>query len=79
MQITGEAFTAIAFMRNAFSIWVPFIITPWMEGMGLQNMFIVMGVVSFLVSLLYIPMMWFGKKSRRHFAASYAEMSALRG
>ena len=49
-----------------------------MTNMGLQNMFILMGFLSLAVSLLYLPMIWFGKKSRRHFAASYAEMSALR-
>lgn len=65
-------------MRNVFSIWVPFTITPWMMSMGIRNMFIMMGLLSLAISLLYLPMMWFGKRARTKLAGRYAEMSQLR-
>ncbi|KAK1147555.1 hypothetical protein N8T08_000897 [Aspergillus melleus] len=46
MEITGDAFTGIAFLRNAFSIGIPFAITPWMQRNGLTNMFFTCGFIS---------------------------------
>lgn len=75
LQITGDAFTGISFLRNAISIGIPFTIQPWMMRSGLQNMFITCGFVSLAISGLTIPMIFYGKRIRmawgekyRHFA-----------
>ncbi|KAJ5996297.1 hypothetical protein N7522_007957 [Penicillium canescens] len=70
-QITGEAFTAVAFMRNAVSIGIPFAITPWIQRNGLQNMFVACGFISFGVTLTIIPMVIWGKAARRALAGRY--------
>jgi hypothetical protein len=70
-QITGEAFTAVAVMRNAVSIGIPFAITPWIQRNGLQNMFVACGFISFGVTLTIIPMVVWGKAARRALAGRY--------
>jgi hypothetical protein len=70
-QITGEAFTAIAFMRNAVSIGIPFAIAPWIQSNGLQNMFITCGFISLGVTLSIFPMVLWGKDARRSLAGRY--------
>ncbi|KAJ5338232.1 hypothetical protein N7452_004960 [Penicillium brevicompactum] len=76
---TGEAFTAVAFMRNTVSIGIPFAITPWIERQGLQNMFIVCGMISLGVTASIIPMVLWGKPARRAFAARYRSFGNLHG
>ncbi|KAJ5675541.1 hypothetical protein N7462_008438 [Penicillium macrosclerotiorum] len=78
-DITGDAFTGVAFLRNAISIGIPFAITPWMNRDGLQNMFIACGFISFGVSLLIIPMVFWGKKARRGLAARYHRLVEQQG
>ncbi|OKP00428.1 hypothetical protein PENSUB_7885 [Penicillium subrubescens] len=78
-DITGDAFTGIAFLRNAISIGIPFAISPWMERDGLQNMFITCGFISLGISLLIIPMVFYGKRSRRGLAARYYRLVEQQG
>jgi hypothetical protein len=78
-QITGDAFTGIAFLRNAISIGIPFAITPWMLRDGLQNMFIACGFLSLGISLLIVPMIFYGKNSRRGLAARYYRLVEQQG
>ncbi|KAJ5480752.1 hypothetical protein N7539_006646, partial [Penicillium diatomitis] len=70
-EITGDAFTGIAFLRNIVSIGIPFAITPWMQTQGLQNMFLASGFLCLAISLLILPMIMFGKRSRRSCAPRY--------
>ena len=58
-------------MRNAFSIGIPFAITPWMHHSGLQNMFIICGFVALAINAWIIPMVIWGKDARRVFASRY--------
>ncbi|XHG09639.1 hypothetical protein AWENTII_012685 [Aspergillus wentii] len=75
-DITGDAFTGVAFLRNAFSIGIPFAISPWMQRNGLANMFITCGFMSLGVTGLMIPMILFGKRMRARLATRYAIMAA---
>ncbi|KAK5788769.1 hypothetical protein VI817_009727 [Penicillium citrinum] len=77
--ITGDAFTGIAFLRNAISIGIPFAITPWMERNGLQNMFIACGFISLGISSLAIPMVFWGKAARRGLATRYHRLVEQQG
>ncbi|KAJ5964319.1 uncharacterized protein N7479_004195 [Penicillium vulpinum] len=73
-EITGDAFTAVAFMRNAVSIGIPFAIYPWIERNGIQNMFIVCGALSLAITGSIIPMVLWGKAARRATAGRYRDI-----
>ncbi|KAF4537473.1 MFS transporter [Lasiodiplodia theobromae] len=62
--LTADAFVAITFVRNAVSIPIPFAITPWLESAGLTNMFVTCGVISLVVSLLFVPVVVWGRRWR---------------
>ncbi|KAL2064573.1 hypothetical protein VTL71DRAFT_3710 [Oculimacula yallundae] len=70
-ELTAEAFVGIAFIRNAISIAIPFSMVPWLKKMGLSNMFILCGVLSFVVALLFVPMIIWGKRIRAALAPRY--------
>lgn len=74
MQLTAEAFVGIAFFRNAVSVAVPFSLTTWMTNMGLTNMWILAGCISFVIGLLYIPMIIWGKRIRTALGPRYWRM-----
>lgn len=78
-QVTGDAFVAIAFIRNAFSIGIPFAITPWIEVNGVRNMFVACAFMSLAVSMLIIPMAVFGKSIRIKTARRYEQMAQEQG
>ncbi|KAJ6104529.1 hypothetical protein N7523_010849 [Penicillium sp. IBT 18751x] len=78
-DITGDAFTGIAFVRNAVSIGIPFAINPWMERNGIQNMFIASGFISLAITGLIIPMVIWGKDSRRKLATKYYSLVDAQG
>ncbi|KAJ5631443.1 MFS general substrate transporter [Penicillium longicatenatum] len=78
-EITGDAFTGIAFVRNVVSIGIPFAISPWITEDGIQNMFIACGFISLAVSALMIPMIFWGKDARRASAARYYRVMEKQG
>ncbi|KAM5352835.1 hypothetical protein ACJ41O_005557 [Fusarium nematophilum] len=69
--LTAEAFVGIAFFRNAAGIGIPFALDSWITGMGVSNMFIMIGVISFVVSMLCVPMIIWGRKMRVALAPRY--------
>jgi hypothetical protein len=64
-QVIGDAMMGIVFVRNLFATIVAVTITYWIEGMGLQNMFILSAVLAFATAATTFPMMYWGKRSRR--------------
>ncbi|KAJ5280802.1 hypothetical protein N7478_006174 [Penicillium angulare] len=78
-ELTGDAFTGIAFMRNAVSIGIPFAITPWINQNGIQNMFIIAGFISLGITGLMVPVIIWGKRARRALAPHYREMVRKQG
>ncbi|KAH8760570.1 major facilitator superfamily domain-containing protein [Diaporthe sp. PMI_573] len=73
-EMVGEAFTGVTFIRNAVAVVIPFAIDPWMRAMTLTNMFVVCAVVSLLISLLFVPLLIWGKRMRVATAAKYYKM-----
>ncbi|KAJ5498090.1 Major facilitator superfamily domain general substrate transporter [Penicillium expansum] len=73
-EITGDAFTAVAFMRNAVSIGIPFAISPWIQRNGIQNMFIACGMMSLAITGTIIPMIVWGKSARRALRGRYLDI-----
>jgi hypothetical protein len=63
-------------MRNIISVIVLFVLTPWVEGMGLQNLHVLCAVVAFLVYMIPVPLLIWGKKARVATAASYRKLAA---
>jgi high-affinity Fe2+/Pb2+ permease len=61
------------------SIGIPFAITPWIERNGLQNMFIATGFISLGITGLIIPMVIWGKDSRRKLAVKYYSLVDAQG
>ncbi|KAL3457555.1 MFS transporter [Aspergillus heterothallicus] len=78
-DITGDAFTGVAFLRNAISIGVPFAITPWLERNGPRDMFIACGFISLAITLTIIPMVVYGKRIRQATTHRYRDMVAQQG
>jgi hypothetical protein len=63
-------------MRNIFSVIVLFVLTPWVEGMGMRDLHILIAVIAFVILLLPIPLLIWGKKARISTAPSYRRMAA---
>ncbi|CAK7208063.1 hypothetical protein SEUCBS139899_010897 [Sporothrix eucalyptigena] len=62
--VTAEAFVCVSFFRNAVSIIVPFVVMPWMQRDGLGTMFTIIGVLSFVIGMTFLPLIIWGKKWR---------------
>lgn len=74
-QVIGDALVGVVFVRNMLSVVVLFSLTPWINGMGLQNLHILTAAVTFAVLLIPIPLLLWGKKIRMSTAARYRKMA----
>ncbi|KAJ5467094.1 hypothetical protein N7475_004846 [Penicillium sp. IBT 31633x] len=70
-EILGDALVGVVFVRNAFSVIIMFVYTPWINAMGIQNTFIVAGMVSLIMTIMPIGLLIWGKRAREHTAAEY--------
>lgn len=61
----------VIFVRNALAVVVMFALNPWLDGMGLQNTFILLSVVCLLITLLPVPFFIWGKKARASTSQAY--------
>ncbi|KAJ5617874.1 hypothetical protein N7537_002988 [Penicillium hordei] len=75
-DIIGDALVGVVFMRNIFSVIVLFVLTPWVNKMGLRDLHILCAVLSFVILLLPVPLLIWGKKARIATAPSYRRMAA---
>jgi hypothetical protein len=65
----------VVFVRNVLSVIVLFTLTPWITGMGIQNLHILIAVICFVSLLLPVPLLMWGKKARVATAGSYKKMA----
>lgn len=70
-QIIGNALVGVIFTRNAFSVVVLFALTPWISGMGLRNVHILVSVLCFVILLIPAVLLVWGKKFRAASAKAY--------
>ena len=63
-DIIGDALVGIVFSRNVFSVIVLFTITPWITGMGIQNLHILTAAIIFVVLLIPLGLLKWGKWAR---------------
>jgi hypothetical protein len=75
LQIIGTAIIGVVFVRNGISLIIMFVVTPWINGLGIQNCFISVAVVAFIFQLMPIPLLIWGKRIRRSTAKRYWELS----
>jgi len=64
------------FTRNIFSVIILFALTPWINGMGVQNVHVLMAVLCFVISALPVPLLIWGKKARIATATRYRKMAS---
>ncbi|EPE34391.1 MFS general substrate transporter [Glarea lozoyensis ATCC 20868] len=75
-KIIGDAFVAVVFVRNGVSTIIVFALTPWINRVGLRNMFITAACMNVAIGLLTLPMIFWGKKARVMRAEKYRHLAA---
>ncbi|KID83526.1 Major facilitator superfamily transporter [Metarhizium guizhouense ARSEF 977] len=70
-DIIGNALVGVIFTRNAFSVVVLFALTPWISGMGLRNVHILVSMLCFAILLIPVILLIWGKKFRAASAKAY--------
>lgn len=63
-DLDGEVVTTIILIRNIIGFGLTFGIQPWIDNMGLQNTFITIGCLSFVVTVFSAVFIWKGKMMR---------------
>lgn len=67
----------VVFTRNVFSVVVLFALTPWINGMGVRNLHVLIAILCFVILLLPVPLLIWGKKARVATAERYTKMASL--
>lgn len=72
-DLSGEAIVTVILVRNTMSFAVNYGITPWVDGMGLQNAFLVAASVGMAQCASFLAFVKYGKGLRRTSAPRYAK------
>ena len=72
-DLGGEAIVTVIIVRNTMSFAIGYGITPWVDGMGLQNAFIVAAFAGLVQCCSFFLMVRWGKGLRRDSSAKYAK------
>lgn len=70
-EMSGNALTSVIVVRNTMSFVIGYGITPWIDGMGTQNAFILAAFVGLACSLTFLIMVKWGKGFRMRSARRY--------
>ncbi|KAL1981972.1 hypothetical protein VTN96DRAFT_1938 [Rasamsonia emersonii] len=73
-DLVGDALVSVAFVRNGLATVIVFALTPWIESVGLYNMFVSAACLATAILLLTVPMIVWGKRARCWTAGRYAEV-----
>lgn len=71
-DLAGEAVVTVILVRNTMSFAVGYGLTPWVDGMGLQNAFLVAALAGLAQCLTFLLFVRYGKGFRRTSAPRYA-------
>lgn len=63
-EISGDALVTMILVRNTMSFAISYAITPWLDGLGLQNCFISVAFVALAICSIYLPVIKYGKPLR---------------
>lgn len=72
-DLGGEAIVTVILIRNTMSFAIGYGITPWIDGMGLQNAFILAASAGLAQCLTFFAMVKWGKGLRKQSASKYAK------
>jgi hypothetical protein len=72
-----EGMVGVAVINNTLAMAFTFIASPWLDS-SMENCFIVLGVLGFVVMGLSLPMVLFGKRTRRWSRDRYVDFVAIR-
>lgn len=70
-DIVGDAFVAVAMVRNLLAMALVFAVPPWLQNMGTYDMFTLLGCLSLSLSITTAVMVIWGKKWRKACADLY--------
>ena len=70
--IIAPALIGIVFVRNGMATIMTFVIPAWQAGMGVYNMFVLLGVLAVLVMLTCVPLLIWGRRWRMKLGDRYA-------
>jgi len=71
MQIVGDSLVAVTFTRNLLATIFVFALTPWIDRVGMQNVFITITVLGTVVLLFCFVFIFYGKRYRIQTASRY--------
>ncbi|KAK3181876.1 hypothetical protein K4F52_006779 [Lecanicillium sp. MT-2017a] len=77
-DISGDGLVTVILIRNTMSFAIGYGITPWLDGLGIQNCFISVAFVALAICSIFLPMVFFGKKLRAMKRESYWREVRLR-
>jgi hypothetical protein len=72
-DLSGEAMVTVILVRNTMSFAIGYGITPWIDGMGLQNCFVTAAMVGLAQCLTFLAMVRYGKSLRKMSMQRYAK------
>ncbi|RJE22559.1 transporter [Aspergillus sclerotialis] len=70
-DILADALVAVVVTRNAFAAIIRFAFTAWLQGMGIRNTFILIGVIALVSMSVPIVLIFCGKRARVRTAEKY--------
>ncbi|KAL4860845.1 hypothetical protein BDV12DRAFT_208751 [Aspergillus spectabilis] len=70
-DILADALIAVVFTRNGFAAIIRFAFTDWLARMGIQNTFIVIGMIALASAIIPILLILYGKAARVRTAEKY--------
>lgn len=74
-DIDTQVVTTVILIRNTVGFAITWGIQPWIGGMGQQNAFILVGVLSFVITGAAVLFIAYGKATRRLTAKKYARLA----
>ncbi|PTB63620.1 MFS general substrate transporter [Trichoderma citrinoviride] len=77
-EVSADGLASCIIIRNTMSFAINYGITPWLDGLGLQNCFISVAFVALAVCATFLPVIWFGKGLRNLKRESYWREAKLR-
>ncbi|KAM0480185.1 hypothetical protein ACHAPX_004010 [Trichoderma viride] len=77
-EISGDGLASCIIIRNTMSFAIGYGITPWLDGLGLQNCFISVAFVALAICAIFLPMIFYGKRLRGLKRESYWKEVKLR-
>jgi MFS family permease len=77
-EMVLEGMVGVSVINNTIGCVFSFITSRWLAASGIQNTFIVAGVLAFVFMMTTLPMIFWGKKSRRWTKTKYEQFLAIR-